>query len=247
MKALPTYLIGLPTDAGQLNPVELMQNVSLQVKSPVGAIRHHAQMLKSSLKNQTGPFSQHLDKFVQRIDLKTHAITNILQDSMALIKYQEAAQSLVFEPMSTKDLKKTLILDYENYYPNVKFKIVDEAQLLFKVDKSTFLLAIKKLIDLALAVAEDTKPSISFLPEDGKVVVKVLAPELKIRKSEIDHIFDPLATDSVFHQVDALPLKLALVKRLLTLNRASVHIAHTEKDEIEFVIKLNGSQLMRGA
>ncbi|GEM_PF-3275238 len=218
------------------NSNDLLMNMSHEFKTPLSAIQLNAQLLEKVVENKSGYMLKFLSKYIERILDQSKNVVNILEDTMTYMRMQNEKPAMDFSISDGADLYKEITSVYENYYPNRVLDIENNANATVMVDRGTFFKAIVKLVRIALEAMPDDRPRMTMNDSPKHMSVQLVAPNLRIKPSEVKTIFEPFSSLSEFNQVEALPLRLGLIKELLSLNGAKIKIELGENHETVFTV-----------
>ena len=218
------------------NSNDLLMNMSHEFKTPLSAIQLNAQLLEKVVENKSGYLLKFLSKYIERILDQSKNVVSILEDTMTFMRMQNEKPTLDISIINGKDISNELTSTFSNYYPNRILEIENYSDYSIMADKATFYRAITKLITIALEANPDRKPKLVLSDSDDHLSIKLTAPNLRIKENELRRIFEPFSSLSEFNQIEALPLRLGLIRELLALNGSKIRVYLNEERNAIFSI-----------
>lgn len=210
---------------------DILMNMSHEFKTPLSSIQLNAQLMERLMERENEKYAKFFSKYIGRILAESNRVVEILNDTMLLFRMYSEGKNVDYTTVSTDELLKEFTLRFKNHYPNKRIDIVlNDVHRLVHLDFPVFADAMERLIGIALEVSKDVRPKVTFKVKGDRLLIHLKAPHLRMKEQELERIFEPFSTLSEFNQVDALPLRLSLIKTMLELNKASI-AAHIDKED----------------
>ena len=221
------------------NSNDLLMNMSHEFKTPLSAIQLNAQLLEKVVENKSSYLLKFLPKYIERILGQSKNVVNFLEDTMTYMRIQNEKPTMDFSEVTGQELMNELTIAFHNYYPKRVINLENTAEHSMLVDRATFFQAITKLVHIALEANPARYPELIIQEaQEELLTIELHAPNLRIKESERKSIFEPFSSLSEFNQIEALPLRLGLVKALFALNKVNIEIQLSKENEVRFVMRV---------
>lgn len=222
---------------------QVLTNMQHEFKTPLSTIQLNAQLMEKMLGQKNEDMLKFFSKYIDRIMGESKRVVSIMEDTLYLVQLLNSSPEMVFKKVSVAEIYQELTVAFENYYPNKRFDLVKpEQHAEVVIDRFTFMGGMKRLISLVLEVAGTDRPKIQIVENEDGLNIEVEAPHLRIKPANKVAIFEPFSSLSEFNQVEALPLRLGLIKKLLGLSQAKIEIAYGEDGMVKFNVELPDTQ-----
>lgn len=163
----------------------------------------------------------------QASDLNTKA-----EDAALLTKLEKSKPSGTKQKFNLKKLKSQLIIEFQNFYPFKKFEIeVADAELV-ELDKLLFTRGVKKLVNLAIQESNELKAEVIIYRSNVDIIFR----SLKLTKKEFEMLQKGMKINDEPKQIEALPLRLMVAKRLIELAGGSFELRLNKEFELEAAV-----------
>lgn len=219
---------------------EFVANMTHELKSPIAAIKLHAQTLKNS-----GLSESEKAQFVNLIDEQSDRMTKLIDQGLEINRLRTQNQKLAFEIISVEDTLKNLLAEFEARLTTEGFTFIKDLEKDLRISGNP--LALQRIVDNLItnsrhASHPKSKIGIQAKKETDHVVITIWDEGIGIPKHELRKIFKR------FYQIGVeirsgrkgTGLGLAIVKGLVEEMQGTIAVESKSGVGSRFIVRFPG-------
>jgi signal transduction histidine kinase len=210
---------------------QLISLVSHQLKSPLAAIKGHAQLIEQGL---YGPVEPKVKEATGKIENAAENLVQLVNTLLDLRKVEEGKMEYVFEPIDLSTMVREMVEELSTLasQKGISLEYVPPpAPVMVKADKQKLRQVIQNLIDNAIKYTPKGYVRAMLRAEDGKAYFSVRDTGLGISPVLLPHLFEEFMRDEkVKRQIRGTGLGLFIAKRIVEAHGGTLD-ASSEGDD----------------
>lgn len=217
---------------------DFVANVSHELKTPLSIIQNYAAMMQCETTTET-----EIKEYAKTIQGASRDLSNLITNILKLSRLENQKIYLETKEWNLSDQLITCLLQFENIWErkNITIDVNIEENIMICADEELMSIVWNNLYSNAF----------KFTNDGGQVCVHAKFDQQFITVSISDngcgmcpevgkHIFEKFYQGDPSHSTKGNGLGLALVKRIIDIMKAEIHVESTPKKGTTFTVKLNG-------
>lgn len=228
--------------AAELGSIETLRtdfisNVSHELKTPLSVIRNYAELMQDETISR-----KQMQEYAANIEIASkdlsHLITNIL-------RLNRLENQKIFLDRKRYNLSEQLIqslLGFENIIEekNMELQIDIDEDILIEADQELLMIVWNNLLSNAFKFTDvQGTVSVSAKQKEHKIVVSISDTGCGMSPEVGKHIFEKFYQGDTSHATQGNGLGLALVKKIIDIMKASIHVESVLGEGTTFVVEFD--------